>query len=353
VDGIEVVELSDIDLDFAVEEAFRRGVSQAPATTRTDAANPRDLGALELFQGVGEQDLAACAAHCQLIHAVPGHVLFAPGRLNTKIFFVLEGQVRLYAQTGDKRPMAVADVGHSTGLRSALAMQPMDHSAVATEVSRLLVVDIAAIDELTKRSHVFARNYAALLASYLRGDDCLHVGTRMGAAARTGYIDELTLLRNQRWLDEMFPRLLGRCRLGDETLAVAAFAVDKLDEIVKQHGVGPGLRVLETIGHWMQDQTRPTDILAINKNRYVFAFLPDCDLDAARHLAGRLKTQIQSLPILLATGKASQPIAVTVTLSLGIAELERGKSEQDFLGKTEALIRKSIKLGGNWLSEAL
>jgi diguanylate cyclase (GGDEF)-like protein len=350
VEGIEVVELSDVDLDFAVEEAFRQGTSQAPATTRTDAAN-RDLGALELFQGVGEQDLVACAARCQLLHAVAGHVLFAPGRLNTKIFFVLEGQVRLYAQTGDKRPMAVADVGHSTGLRSALAMQPVDHSAIATEVSRLLVVDITVIDELVKPSHAFARNYAALLASYLRGDDCLHVGTRMGAAARAGYVDELTLLRNQRWLDEMLPRLLGRCRLGDKTLAVAAFAVDKLDEIVKEHGIGPGLRVLETIGHWMQEQTRPTDILAISKNRYIFAFLPDCDLDAARHLAGRLKAQIQSLPVPLATEKAPQPI--TVTLSLGIAELEWGKNEQDFLGKTEALIRKSIKLGGNWLSEAL
>ena len=351
VDGIEVVELSDVDLDFAVEEAFRQGASQAPETTRTDAANPQDLGTLELFQGVGDQDLAVCAARCQLIHAVPGHVLFAPGRLNTKIFFVLEGQLRLYAQTGDKRPMAVADVGHSTGLRSALAMQPLDHSAIATEVSRLLVVDIAAFDELAKRSHAFARNYAALLASYLRGDDCLHVGARTGAAARPGYIDELTLLRNQRWLDEMFPRLLGRYRLGDKTLAVAAFAVDKLDEIVKQHGIGPGLRVLEAIGHWMQDQTRPTNILAIDKNRRIFAFLPDCDLDAARHLAGRIKTQVQSLQISLATETAPQPI--TVTLSLGIAVLERGKNEHDFLGKTEALIQKSIKLGGNWLSEAL
>jgi diguanylate cyclase (GGDEF)-like protein len=352
VDGIEVVELSDIDLDFAVEEAFRQGVSRAePEATSTDAANPQELGALELFQGVGEQDLVACAARCQLIHAVAGHVLFAPGRLNTKIFFVLEGQVRLYAQTGDKRPIAVADVGHSTGLRSALAMQPLDHSAIATEVSRLLVVDITVIDELTKRSHAFARNYAALLASYLRGGECLHVGAPTGATARPGYIDELTLLRNQRWLDEMLPRLLGRYRLGDKTLAVAAFAIDKLDELVKEHGIGPGLRVLEAIGHWMQDQTRPTDILAISKSRYLFAFLPDCDLDAARQLAGRLKSQIQSLPISLATEKAPQPI--TVTLSLGIAELERGKNEQDFLGKTEALIQKSIKLGGNWLSEAL
>lgn len=351
VDGIEVVELSEIDLDFAVEEAFRQGASRAPETTSTDAANSQDLGALELFQGIGEQDLAACAARCQSIHAVPGYVLLAPGRLNTKIFFVAEGQLRLYAQTGDKRPMAIVDVGHSTGLHSALAMQPLDHSAIATEVSRLLAVDIATINELVKRSHTFARNYAALLASYLRGDNCLHVGARTGGAARPGYVDELTLLRNQRWLDETFPRLVPRYRLGDKTLAVVAFAVDKLDEIVKEHGIGPGLRVLEAVGHWMQDLTRPTDILAINKNRCIFAFLPDCDLDAARQLAGRLKTQIQILPISLATEKAPQPI--TVTLSLGIAVLGQGMNEHDFLGKAEALIQKSIKLGGNWLSEAL
>jgi hypothetical protein len=148
VDDIEVVELSDIDLDFAVEEAFRQGASQALETTRTDAAKPQDLGALELFQGIGEQDLAVCAARCQSIHAVPGYVLLAPGRLNAKVFFVIEGQLRLYTQTGDKRPMAIADAGHSIGLNSALAMQPMDHSAIVTEISRFLAVDIAAIDEL-------------------------------------------------------------------------------------------------------------------------------------------------------------------------------------------------------------
>jgi diguanylate cyclase (GGDEF)-like protein len=168
---------------------------------------------------------------------------------------------------------------------------------------------------------------------------------------RPGYVDELTLLRNQRWLDEKLPRLVARYRLGDKTLAVAASAVDKLEEIVKEHGIGPGLRVLEAVGHWLQDQTRPTDILAIDKNRHIFAFLPDCNLDAARQLAGRIKTQVQSLPISLATEKAPPPI--TVTLSFGIAVLEQGMNEQDFLNKTEALIQKSIKLGGNWLSEAI
>jgi two-component system cell cycle response regulator len=351
LDGIEVVELWEVDLDFAVEEAFREGASQDLGTTRTDPATPDELKAVELFQGLDGQNIASIAPQCQSIRAVPGYVLLAPGRLNTKTFFVIEGQLRLYARTGDKRPMSVADVGHSTGLRSALAGQPANHAVIATEVSHILAVDLSTLDELAKRSHTFARNYAALLATYLRGDNCLNVGIRgRGGTTRQGYIDELTLLHNQHWLDTVFPRLIGRYRMGDKKFAVVAFAVDKLDEITKQHGAGAGMRVLETIGPWLLDQTRPTDILAINKSRHFLAFLPDCDLDAARQLAGRLKAAIKSVAIALPPGRT--PSAINVTSAIGIAELEIGTNEHGFLSRVDALIEKSLKLGGDWLSDS-
>ncbi|HEX9810831.1 MAG TPA: diguanylate cyclase [Burkholderiales bacterium] len=352
LDGIEVVELWEVDLDFAVEEAFREGASQNPETTRVEPATSEDVKALELFQGLDGQDVASIAPRCQSICAVPGYVLLAPGRLNTKIFFVVEGQLRLYAHTGDKRPMSVADVGHSTGLRSALAAQPANHAVIATEVSRIIAVELSSLDELAKRSHTFARNYAALLASYLRGDNCLNVGTRGRAeSVRQGYIDELTLLHNQHWLDTVFPRLIGRYRMGDKKLAIVAFAVNKLDEITRQHGIGASMRALETIGPWLLDQTRPTDILAIDKNRHFLAFLPDCDLDAARQLAGRLKAAIKAVPIALPSGKT--PATTNVTAAVGIAELESGMNEHAFLNKVDALIQKSLKFGGDWLSESL
>src|SRR5688572_8234221 len=104
LEGIEVVELSEIDLDFAMEEMFQQGAPRSLETTTTELASPEELAALELFRGLGDKDLAVLAARCQSIQAVPGHVLLAPGRLNTKVFFVVEGQLRLYAPTNDKRP---------------------------------------------------------------------------------------------------------------------------------------------------------------------------------------------------------------------------------------------------------
>lgn len=351
-DGIEVVELAEVDLDFAVEEAFREGVAQALDATRTEAATLEDLGEIELFADLDNDELATIAARCQLIHAIPGYVVLATGRLNTKAFFLLEGQLRLYPPTNDKRPMALVDVGYSTGLRTALTMQPTTHAVIATEVSQILVVDITVLNELCKRSHIFARSYNALLASYLRGDNCHYVGARSpGSADRPGYIDSLTLLHNQHWLDTMFSRLVARYRLSTRSLAVVAFAVDKHEQIVKEHGIGAGLRVLEIIGHWIVDQVRPTDILAIDKNRHVLAFLPECDLNAARQLGDRLKTQIKNVPIRLTADKTQPPI--TVTLSVGVMEIEQGLKENECLNKAEALIGKSIKLGGDRLSEEL
>src|SRR5438477_7383735 len=351
LEGIEVVELAELDLDF-VEEAFREGAAQTLEATTTEPAKPAELSKLELFQGLAAEELQTLAALCQSIHAVPGYVLVAPGRLNGKLYLVLEGQLRLYAPTNDKRPIGIADVGQSTGLRSALTMQAANHAVIATEVSHILAVDIPVLDECAKRSHAFARNYAALLGSYIRGDNCLHMGASSpGALARQGYIDELTLLHNEHWMSTKYPRLVQRFVLGDKPLAVTAFAIDGLEQIIKDGGVGAGLRVLQAVGHWVLEQTRPTDILAINKSRHIFAFLPDCNLDAARQLAARLKDNAPSVQIALESGKVSK--SLKLTFSLAIAELPRGMKDGEFPSKTEALIQKSIKLGGNWLSEAM
>lgn len=352
LEGIEVVELSEVDLDFAMEEMFQQGAPRSLETTTTELASPEELAVLDLFRGLGDKDLTTLAARCQSIQAVPGYVLLTPGRLNTKVFFVVEGQLRLYAPTNDKRPVALVDVGHSTGLRSALTMQPAEHAAIATEISNVLTVDVATLEELAQRHHGFALKYMAVQASYVRRDNCLYIGARStGATTRQGYVDELTLLHNQQWLATMFPRLVTRFRMVDKPLAVVAFAIDKFDQVVKEHGIGAGLRVLETVGRWMIDQTRPIDILALDQSRYVFAFLPDCDLDAARGLAARLKASIQTVSIKLGADNAVPPLGTT--LSFGITTLEKGMKENDFLAKAEALVKKSIKLGGNCVNDAL
>ena len=350
VEGIEVEELSDIDLEF-VQEAFRHGQRSTPESTITEPARPEELKRLEMFQALDDAELAAMARKCESIHAAPGYVLHPPGKNSTKVYFVLEGQLRLYSPTREKRPIAIVDVGQSTGLRQALLGHPANHSMIATEISKVLAIELAVLEDGARRSHAFARHYAALLAGYVRSDNCLHVGLRASADGnRPGLIDELTLLHNQHWLDTVLPRLVARSQLAGKPLAVVAFAIDKLEQISQRNGVAASARVLAQLGHWLLDQTRPTDLLAINRDQRILAFLPDSDLDGARQLAERLKEAVQALAVSPAPDQPPAPKCVT--LSLGVAELEEGMKEQALLARAQALIERSLKQGGNCVSTA-
>jgi two-component system cell cycle response regulator len=108
--------------------------------------------------------------------------------------------------------------------------------------------------------------------------------------------------------------------------------------------------VLEAVGHWLLEQTRPTDILAVDKNRHMLVFLPEYDVAAARDLAGRLNTLAASLRVSLAPAK--EPTTVAITFSMGVALLEKGMREDELLARIETLIRKSTALGGHRLSDA-
>lgn len=342
VEGIEVVELSDIDAEFTFDDTVRQGPAPTLDATVTAPAKPEELSRLALFNGAGNQELELLAPQCQSIRAIPGYVLVSSGRLNSKTFFVLEGQLRVYPQNNDKRPIAIADVGQSTGLRTALLSHPANHSVIATEVSHLIAIELTALEESAKRSHVVARNYAELLASYIRSDNCLHVGLRAaGSTAREGYVDPLTLLHNEHWLATVLPRLVARCQLANKPLAVTAFAINELDALTKKHDTATALHVLQAVCHWLLDVTRPTDLLAVNNHRHLFAFLPDGDLQTAEQLAERLKHAGTTLRVPPAPGSSTGPIAVS--FSLVAIELEKGMKDKELLTKAEALIQKSIQ----------
>lgn len=344
-DLCEVVDLAEIDLDFVVEEAFRQDPPKAIHPIVSVPATPDDLATVELFRGLSGPELAEIAPQCLSSRVIPGYVLYPAGRYNTRLYCVLEGQLRLYVTDGSKRPRGIVDIGQSCGLSSALSMQAADHSLIATEETHLVAIDIAVINKFTARSHAFAQNYAALMANYAKGDHCLQLNAQGKLPAkRHGYIDETTLLHNQHWLDAMFPRIVERCRISGEPLSLVALQVDRLTELDREAGVVLSPYLLEAIGQTMVAHSRPTDLHVIDRHRRLLVVLPDSDLDGARVLATRLREQVKTL--------AAEDLPLpAVTLSIGIVSLRPDESGEALLARAEALIQKSTRAGGNWLNE--
>jgi len=346
----EVVDLAEIDLEFAIEEALA-GI-EAPERPEIISpmvavpATPEDLAGVELFRGVESAQLAEFAPLCQLVRTVPGYVIYPAGRFNTRLLLVLEGQLRLYATQKERRPRAIVDIGHSFGLTEALGMHPTDHSLIATEETRVLAIELTALNKAVARSHVFAQNYAELMASYTRGDNCL-ILSRGGksATSRGGYIDPTTLLHNQHWLETMFPRLVQRARRDGKPLSMLTLRIDRLDAIDRESGVVLSPYMLEMVGRLMVDHSRPTDLHVIDVSHRLLSILPDTTLDGARALANRIREEIRKISTI-----DDLPLP-SMTLSASIVTLGPEDTPSILLERAEQLVVKSAAAGGDSLHE--
>lgn len=347
----EVVDLAAIDLDFAGDEARHTNLASAKAAggIATGKAAAVDLAKLELFRGVGDAELAAFSAAASITTAAPGCVLQGAGKNVERVFFVVAGELRLYGDVHEKRSRGIVDAGQSVGLSWALLRQPSEVSIVATERARVLELTLSQLDEFARRSHTFACNYNGLLASYLRGDNCLNAGARALAALhqRQGYTDELTLLHNQRWLDAMLPRLLSRNRFDKAPLTLTMFWVDHLEKIEQEFGTVAAEQVLAAVGQLMLDLARTTDLLVFDVSRHFVGILPNTTIEGATIFCRRVQDRIRSLKVDI-TENQSLP---SLTLSCGAVQRVGDESSEQLLTGVAALVQRSIDRGGNFLSE--
>ena len=344
---IEVVELTDIDLDMAVEMAMQPVLTTADA--QHEAVDLKDLASQRFLRDVVLEECQDLFAICQVITMGPGYILLPAGQLNTRLYFVLEGQLRLHPDSPDNRPIGIVDVGLSAGLDSALEGKPSPVCIVAAEHTRVLAIEMDTIQALTTQSHAAARNYAELLTIYLKGQSYIPIG---GQGARspqsnTGFIDELTGLHNGRWLEKMLPRYVSRCTLGGMPLSILMFKIDKLAAISEQRGQDLAQQCLSTLGHAVYEHARVTDLgVRDNDNRFIILLL-DSDLAAARELARRIKEMV---------GKTIIPIGgmhnlPPLKLSMGIAQYDGPLTDLEFLEKVEKILQQAKSVGGNWIAE--
>jgi diguanylate cyclase (GGDEF)-like protein len=344
--GIEVVELADIDLEFEVEEAMRRR-ARFTEHISIEPARSEDLAALDLFQGCSDSDLNELASKSQAVFVVPGYVLLHPGRFNNKVYFVIEGQLRLYANAQEKRPRAIVDIGQTLGLDSALTGLPVDYAAVATEETHLLKIEHEVLHGMARNNHGFALNYLDLFATHLRGLHNFPVVARAGARRPPGYVDEITLLHNQRWLDNVYPRLAARARMSGQPLALLMFAIDNLDALAQQFGSDSRDKLLGAVALLLFENVRPTDLLACDSNHRLVVILPEATAEAASALAKRIAKAVHALKPTSALGKPLPPL----TLSMGLVALAENGGDENLLRKAEELVQESLASGGNCLSQ--
>lgn len=161
-------------------------------------------------------------------------------------------------------------------------------------------------------------------------------------ATRDANEDALTRLRNRRYLDEHLERDFEATTRYDRPLSVIFLDIDHFHDINMNFGWPSGDAVLRAFAQCLEGSVRNIDWCARYGGEEFIVVLPDTELDAARVIAERIRTNTEQLQVVSTDGR---PIAVTA--SLGLASRAEDRTPRELIDRAAKATRAAKDAGRN------
>lgn len=322
----------------------------AQELTAGDLAPTREeLRALDLMQSVDLDPIEGLLRLCPVRLLAAEETLIRAGEVNSHLYLVLSGRMRVHLQSNDDHPVALIEAGESVGEISIIDQQPTSANVVADAPTRLLVLNEEMLWSVARASHAFACNLLQGLAQRLRyGNAVIHrIQELLREYEYDATIDPLTGLYNRRWLNNMLRRLMQRCTSGSQPLSVIMIDIDFFKQYNDTHGHIAGDRALHAVARCLMRNLRPEDTITRYGGEELLGILPGSDASDARLVAERLRVAVSETAIQLSTG---EPLP-SLTISLGIAQMQTGQSPEQLIGAADAALYRAKRSGRNRVSD--
>ncbi len=155
--------------------------------------------------------------------------------------------------------------------------------------------------------------------------------------------DPLTGLFNRRYMEEIFLREIYRAARKQEQIGVVMIDVDHFKTFNDMHGHPAGDVALVEIANLFRAGLRKSDIACRYGGEEFILILPECPLDEAGRMAGRLVEEAKNLRVRYG-GHAFGPI----TLSMGVAAFpQHGANPADLLRAADTALYRAKHEGRN------
>jgi diguanylate cyclase (GGDEF)-like protein len=294
-----------------------------------------------LFQDVPMSIASAVVSGSEVRRLVAEEVLLRACQSNETMYLVMEGLVRVHV-AGAERPYLRLGPGECVGELSLIDGQPASADVIADEPTVVLTIDREQLWWLVDASAEVARNLFRVLAGRVRHDDAaIGESTRVQSQLeRVATVDSLTGLRNRRWLDDMFPRLLERAARTNRPASALLIDVDRFKSVNDKHGHLVGDGVLRRVAALLAAALRPQDLLARYGGEEFAVLLPDADIATAEAIAERLRQTVESAPV-------EQPPVPAVTVTIGIASRQPDDTVAALLGRADQALYRGKRDGRN------
>jgi len=228
-------------------------------------------------------------------------------------------QLRMLAATRHVPILLVTDPADETRLLRGLdigandyLLRPIDQNELAARV----------------RTQIRRKRYADLLNDTL---------TRTLALATT---DPLTSLANRRSLDRRLAAAVADSHARGRPLSLILFDVDHFKRVNDSYGHAAGDLILREIASRAAESLRPVDLCARIGGEEFAIVLPGLDAAAARAVGERLRLRMADQRF-----RVASDLAVTVTISVGIAMLRPGELPGGLMRRADEALY-SVKADG-------
>jgi diguanylate cyclase (GGDEF)-like protein len=300
----------------------------------------------DLLADVPRSVLESVLPPCRLVELQEGQTLIERGQRNEYLYLVLRGRLRVQLDDGHLPHHLVIGPGECAGEVSVIDGRGASGSAVAIESTRLLRIDRETIWYLVGATDAVSRNLLLIFSGRMRRDNDLLLASlrQRHEFERMATVDGLTGLRNRRWLDDVFPRQMERCRRAGQLVSLVFADVDNFKHFNDLHGHLLGDRALQHVAAILAACLRPTDLIARYGGEEFAALLPNAGLEQAQLVAERLREAVFRAPVLLETGSDA---SASVTISLGVAQLQPGDTLATFTAAADAALYRAKSEGRN------
>ncbi|HUL95331.1 MAG TPA: diguanylate cyclase [Usitatibacter sp.] len=189
-----------------------------------------------------------------------------------------------------------------------------------------------------------ARGHQERADALARDNDDLTM--RVDRLARAAHEDSLTGLSNRRYLDSRIPELLAAVKQRSAAMCVGIIDIDHFKSINDRHSHSLGDAVLRSVARIIGGHCREGDIAARFGGDEFVVCLRDTRLEDAVAVLDRLRAVVENHD-----WHALRP-GLEVTLSVGVAEIETGDSQDSLMEKVDRALYRAKGAGRNCVAGA-
>jgi diguanylate cyclase (GGDEF)-like protein len=307
-----------------------------------------DIQGIHFFKCIARESIRGLLECCSTRFLSAREILIHVGNLNSTVYFILDGRLRIHLHSLDSEPVALLETGESVGEMSVIDKQPTSAYVVADQDSRLLVMDEDILWSLVRSSHAAACSLLFTLTKRLRqADAVICKGVELeNLFHHYGSVDALTGLHNRYWLDNALQRLYQRCILDGATFSLIMIDIDHFKQFNDRYGHLYGDRVLYSIGQTMMQNLRPSEVIARYGGDEFIIILANLDIQQAKEVADRIHTAVLEAAPLIHDGHE----IFSRSISVGVAELKPGQSLEMLISDADSALYRAKNKGRNCVS---